>query len=297
MATTEPRIRVRRIQFGHENETNRHWFRNNQIMTHFLNSLHTVFPDGERLFIRSVKYFEKEIQNPELKERVKAFIGQEMQHGIAHERFLKTLDAMGLAATEFEQWYAKNAYAANNDGLSAERVLLAPIRWLFGERAAERLSLSATAALEHYTATLGEIILRDQDYYLQGLAENMKQLFLWHAAEEIEHKSVAYDVFTKVAGGSYAERQIGFLVASFFLAYYIGVGWAYYLLKDEGRDWKKLPADIVESVPVYFRLLRDIILGGLQYLKPDFHPDQIENDHLAREVFSRYAEEFARKSA
>jgi uncharacterized protein len=52
-----------------------------------MNSLHSVFPAGERYFIRSVKWFDKKIQDPDLKERVKAFIGQEVQHGMQHESF------------------------------------------------------------------------------------------------------------------------------------------------------------------------------------------------------------------
>jgi hypothetical protein len=297
MANTEQTIKVRRINFGHEAEEQVHWFRNNQFMTHFMNSLHTVFPDGERLFIRSVKYFEKEIKNPELKERVKAFIGQEMQHGMQHERFLQALDKMGLEATKFEKWYRENAYVSAEDKLSAERLLLTPLRWLLGDKAAELMSLSVTAALEHYTATLGEIVLRNEEYYMQAMPENLKQLFLWHAAEELEHKSVAFDVFQDVANGNYLERQVGFAFASFFLAYYIGIGWAWYLAHDKNRDVAKLPQDFLESVPVYFNLLKDLLAGAVQYLKPGFHPDQIDNTELARALFSRYEPEFARKSA
>lgn len=297
MANAEQKIKVRRINFGHETEEQVHWFRNNQVMTHFMNSLHSVFPDGERLFIRSVKYFEKEVKNPELKERVKAFIGQEMQHGIQHERFLQALDKMGLEGTKFEEWYSKNAYVSKEDKMSAERLLLTPLRYLFGDRVAERMSLSVTAALEHYTSTLGEVVLKNEEFYTAGMPETLKQLFLWHAAEEVEHKSVAYDVFHDVAGGNYFERQVGFAFASFFLAYYIGLGWAWYLAKDKERDLAKLPQDLLESIPVYFNLLKDVIVGGVQYLKPGFHPDQMDNDHLARELFSRYEAEFSQKSA
>ncbi|HRP70695.1 MAG TPA: metal-dependent hydrolase, partial [Turneriella sp.] len=191
MANIDQKIKVRKINFGHETEENRHWFRDNQIMTHFMNSLHSVFPDGERLFIRSVNYFAKEIKNTELKERVKAFIGQEVQHGSQHERFLQALDKMGLEGTKFEEWYAKNAYVSKEDKLSAERILIGTVRAILGDKAGDRMSLSATAALEHYTATLGEVILKNEEFYTKGMPENLKQLFLWHAAEEVEHKSVA----------------------------------------------------------------------------------------------------------
>jgi predicted metal-dependent hydrolase len=57
-------ITVRRIAFGHEKTMERHWFRGNPFMTHFMNSLHSVFPAGERYFVRSVKWFDKQVQNP-----------------------------------------------------------------------------------------------------------------------------------------------------------------------------------------------------------------------------------------
>ncbi|MBS0616831.1 MAG: metal-dependent hydrolase [Spirochaetes bacterium] len=297
MTKTDQKIKVRRINFGHESEEKRHYFRDNPIMTHFMNSLHTVFPDGERLFIRSVKYFDKEIQNPELKERVKAFIGQEMQHGMQHERFLQALDKMGLESTAFEEWYAKNAYVSKEDKMSAERLLLTPIAKLFGEKAGERMALSATAALEHYTATLGEVVLKGEDYYMEGMPENLKQLFLWHAAEEVEHKSVAFDVFQEVAKGNYAERQLGFAFASFFLAYYIGIGWVHYLTHDKELTLEQLVKAVPPAIPVYFNLLKDVIGGALEYLKPGFHPDQMDNDELARSFFERYGSEFQAKSA
>ncbi|HRP70439.1 MAG TPA: hypothetical protein PLY93_12980, partial [Turneriella sp.] len=104
-------------------------------------------------------------------------------------------------------------------------------------------------------------------------------------------------VFEQVAKGNYLERQMGFAFASFFLSYYIGLGWAHYLIKDEGRNWTKIPSDIVESIPVFFNLWKDVIVGGVQYLKPGFHPDQMNNDHLARDFFKRYEDTFAKKSA
>lgn len=81
MQTNKKSIIVRRLNFGLENETNRHYFDNNAVLTHFMNSMHSVFPDGERFFIRSVKAFDKELESADLAARGKAFIGQEMQHG------------------------------------------------------------------------------------------------------------------------------------------------------------------------------------------------------------------------
>jgi uncharacterized protein len=48
----------------------------------------------------------------------------------------------------------------------------------------------------------------------------MAQLFLWHAAEEIEHRHVAYDVYQHIGGG-YVRR----VAAMVPLAGLIPIGW------------------------------------------------------------------------
>ena len=56
--------------------------------------------------------------------------------------------------------------------------------------------LAVTACLEHFTAGLASILLetkagRDA---LQRMGEPYRSLWTWHALEELEHKSVAFDV-------------------------------------------------------------------------------------------------------
>jgi uncharacterized protein len=260
-----------------------------------MNSLHSVFPAGERYFIRSVKWFDKKIQDPDLKERVKAFIGQEVQHGMQHEKFLKTLDAMGLDATGFEHWYATNAYA-NDEKPSHESVWFGFLEKIVGKEMQERIGLSITAALEHYTASIAETVLKNPEIS-EGMPDDMRQMFMWHAAEEIEHKSVAFDVFKDVAHGSYPERMIGFGFGTAYLLYYIGLGWGHYLLADKDMNRVSLPQAIATSVPTYFKLVTQTFLSVIPYLNPDFHPDQSDNDLLAKEFFSRSAGYIEAKSA
>jgi predicted metal-dependent hydrolase len=294
-SSTTQKITVRRIQFGHENTFERHWFRGNPFMTHFMNSLHSVFPAGERYFIRSVKWFDKQIQDPDLKERVKAFIGQEVQHGMQHEKFLKTLDEMGLDGTGFEDWYAKNAYA-NDETPSHESVWFGLLEKVVGKEKQQRIGLAITAALEHYTASIAETVLKHRDISA-GMPQDMQQMFLWHAAEEIEHKSVAFDVFKDVAGGAYHERMIGFVFGSAYLLYYIGLGWGHYLLADKEMNKVSLPQAIGESIPTYFKLVAETAKSVLPYVLPDFHPDDSDNDQLAKEFFAESMPYIETKSA
>ena len=62
------------------------WNSNSMHLSHFLNSLSIFFPVGERFFIDSVRNYRDAITDPELKQAVKAFIGQEAMHGREHEQ-------------------------------------------------------------------------------------------------------------------------------------------------------------------------------------------------------------------
>ncbi|MDV3205554.1 MAG: metal-dependent hydrolase, partial [Rhodococcus ruber] len=80
------------------------------------------------------------------------------------------------------------------------------MRWLFGRllgrrpltglRAenylVERLAL--IAAVEHVTAFLGDWVLNAKGLDAAGTDPTMLDLLRWHGAEEVEHRSVAYDV-------------------------------------------------------------------------------------------------------
>lgn len=283
-------LNVRKINFGHEKERNRYYFAGNPLLTHFMNSMHSVFPDGERFFIRSVKAFDAELRDSNLQERVKGFIGQEIQHGIQHQKFIQTLDTMGLKATEWTQWYARDAYERH------EKFLLGAIGWLFDKRSADIMALSVTAALEHYTASIAEYVLKNPDI-TEGMSNDIRQMFFWHAAEEIEHKAVAFDVYEEVSGKNYPARGLGMVAASFYLAYYLGLGWGHYLLADKEKQRRKWSVDFLESLPRFARFFSGVIPLLLKYMKPGFHPDQTGSDALAEDFFKGAEKYFSERSA
>ena len=55
------------------------------------------------------------------------------------------------------------------------------------------------AAIEHFTAVLSELLL-SSDSIMNKAHQSMRELWRWHAAEEMEHKSVAFDVFLVAFG-------------------------------------------------------------------------------------------------
>ncbi|MEI2640505.1 MAG: metal-dependent hydrolase [Microthrixaceae bacterium] len=151
------------------------------ISSHIIAALSSVFPDGEDFFVRSVRHYRDQITDPVLKRQVAGFIGQESIHGREHRTFNNRLAKLGYPTKRGER-IAKLALGTR-------------------ERFAPAISnLAETAALEHFTATLAEMVLTEPE--IRDIIGNdaVRDLFVWHALEEAEHKAVAFDVYRAVGG-------------------------------------------------------------------------------------------------
>src|SRR5688572_7232476 len=151
------------------------------ILSHIAANLSAVFPDGEDFFVRSVRHFRDRVTDPELKKEVAGFIGQEALHGREHRLFNDRLDELGYPVKKIEKWTRK--------GLALREKVMSPTS-----------NLAATAALEHFTATLAELVLTKPEVRDLFGHDEVRNLFLWHALEESEHKAVAFDVYRLVGG-------------------------------------------------------------------------------------------------
>ena len=60
--------------------------------------------------------------------------------------------------------------------------------------------LAITAAFEHSTAVLAEMLLSDERAQAILGSTEVRSMLLWHAIEESEHRSVAFDVCRSVGG-------------------------------------------------------------------------------------------------
>jgi uncharacterized protein len=243
----------------------RHWFFGAAFPTHLVNGLNLVFPAGERFFIRSVKHYLKEIESdPELVAQVKAFFGQEGRHGFEHEQAFRAIERQGFEIQSFLDRYEHLAYSV------LERQFSPAMR------------LAATAALEHFTATLAEHALTEP--LLDHAHPAMRDLLRWHACEEIEHKAVAFEVFQRV-DGRYSVRIAGLAIGALTLLGF----WALatrHLLKQDGT-----PSDTLREQRQNARKLgqtKGFMWKAIaEYVRPGFHPNHHDNYHLARDYLAK----------
>jgi predicted metal-dependent hydrolase len=244
----------------------RHWLAGNAAATAISNGINMLFPHGERFFVRSVKHYLDQIEDPHLREQVRAFFKQEGLHASAHDDFNDVLMR--------EHGFETNRFLDRYKRIS---------NWLEA-RMPKKLNLAITAASEHYTAILAE------GAFTRGALDNvhpvMQQLLGWHAAEEIEHKAVAFDVLQEI-DDSYALRVAGMIFATALLSGF----WVWattMLLRQEKlglrgtlRELRKMRKDdpIVQRV---------FIAGIKQYIRRDFHPRDNANEHIAAQWFAAH---------
>lgn len=138
----------------------------------------------------------------------------------------------------------------------------------------ERLAL--VAAVEHITAFLGNWILNSPGLDIAGADERMLDLLRWHGAEEVEHRSVAYDVFMHV-DGRYVRRARTYVVGATALGYLWVRGVRFLLAEDPTLDapvkarWRDLVRTARKGLtPSYL----NVAGCAWRYLQPGYHPTQ-----------------------
>lgn len=245
----------------------RHWFGGNVAATHVANGVNLLFPAGERFFVRSVRHYLDRVDDPLLRAQVKGFFGQEGRHAKEHEDLFRALERQGYDVARFLALYERIAY-----GL-IERV------------APPSLRLATTAACEHFTALLAENALRLR--ILDAAHPTLRALLLWHAAEEIEHRAVAFDVLARVAPG-YGLRVAGLAMATACLGGFWVLGTMHLLAQERDVGLARVASDF-RAMRAMRRARGDtgVFARGLRdYLRRDFHPSQADLDALASEYLA-----------
>lgn len=245
----------------------RHFVADDLLRSHIAAMLSALFPEGEDFFVRSVRNYRDKITDPELKEQVKGFIGQEALHGREHRAFNDRLQQLGYP-TRFVDRSVKAGLA-----------LLAKV-------APKRDQLAVTAALEHYTATLAETLLRDAGARSEFASEEIRTLFSWHALEETEHKAVAFDVFQHVCGKRYVRVGVMYAVhVGFLLAMAAAV--ALSLARDPAARNPRRLLRSIRNLRTHPFFNREVVRRLLDYNRADFHPD----DHDTTELLEHWRKE------
>jgi hypothetical protein len=235
--------------------------RDNPVLSALFCSLSAVFPQGERQFIDSVRYYQDSVTDPVMQKQVRAFIGQEAHHGNLHDDFNDKLKSLGWRIDLIENQVSfLNKKVTKNH--SPER------------------QLAQTVALEHLTALFADFLMNTPDFLGDDVHPDVKTMLLWHAVEETEHKAVAYDLYQLAVGDDKVRAKEMSYILPFFVGHMME---ATVLLLHKNKQLSRRTGWIEaykamwgkEGVFTYIRQeLKD-------YYKADFHPWQHDNSSLA----------------
>lgn len=262
-ATPYPEVRRIRFRFGDPQPMKRHFVEGDIVLSHLTALLSAIFPPGEEGFIRSVRRFADRITDPVLKKRVAGFIGQESVHGQEHRRLNEQLVAKGYPLVRLFMF----------DHDSRRHNLIVRVE----NRLPGYLHLAMTAAAEHYTATLAQRMLSDEMQAIPGDPE-VRHLLNWHAIEELEHKSVAFDVYRAVGGPEWI--RIGVMAVIYALTIPVVTAGVMLSILTDPAGWR--PIKVLHQTVGVFRgpLLAGVMADLRKYLRPGFHPDDIDTGEL-----------------
>jgi predicted metal-dependent hydrolase len=256
-----------------------HWVPGDPFSTHMINVLHLLLPAGERWFIGVVNEAAPLVCDPEVAKAIQPFVQQESWHAWAHAVVLDELASHGIDCEPFtkslERYFARTG--------SPEPNWPEPLqRWWLHRRLAD------VAAIEHFTAVLGQWVIQNRGLDYAGADPMMLDLLRWHGAEEVEHRALVYDVFEDLSG-SYVLRCLAMLfVAPMLLGWWLR-GLRYLMAHDptspprpSWRDWFRAARQY--RVPSPWML---IVTTPVRYMRPGHHPSKEASTELARQYLAQ----------
>nr|WP_064570420.1 metal-dependent hydrolase [Gordonia sp. LAM0048] len=245
-----------------------HWIPGHPVASNFISVLNLLLPEGERWFVQTYNEALPLVADEELASRMRGFIGQEAMHAEAHDHVLwEFLDHHGIDPRPYQlqmEWIFRKVLGPLDGGTQEAR----------DKHLVERLWL--IAALEHYTAILGDFALNNTWTRL-GAHPTMADLFMWHGAEEVEHRAVAHDV-AAYFGDGYLRRGRAMFVVLPILLILIQRGYRFIMSQDTSLSYNYFQKTWHYHRGVRAGVLpkmRTIVFATFSYFRPGFRPEDI----------------------
>jgi predicted metal-dependent hydrolase len=288
----------RRVPFDFAATCPPYWMGGSYSASCLLDAYTLMFPAMEAFMVKHMADLARRTDAPLDRAAVQGFLKQEGAHAREHRRSMDCVRAQGYDIDRIESSIG-TLFAV------LDRVVALLHRTPYGDQ----LMTGIMAGGEHWTAAMSEMSFTpgllastvgqvDRTEPPREITD-MELLYLWHCAEELEHKAVAADVFAAV-GGREVTRLISFGMAT--TIFFVLTGMTFLPMLRQSRTvlgpelwpyigerggWRGLGNDIRWSlspmVGVYGRAIR-------QYLRRGFHPNDVDTDYLAQRAFRRLEE-------
>lgn len=200
------KILPRKVKFDWE-KTPVDWIPNQPYASYFINEINNILPAGEFWFCRLYNKVLPQVTDEKLKHDVQAFIRQEAMHAIAHtsanKEYLSQRNIDIQRNLEIMDFLFTKALADTPFGKEVPKVL--DHQW-------DLFRLGVIATVEHMTCVLGKYALYNKRWEELGADPEMIDLIKWHGSEEIEHRTVAFDLYRHLGGGYLARYYLSVAV-------------------------------------------------------------------------------------
>ena len=245
------------------------WIPGHPVASTMINLFNVVLPAAEHWFVRTYNEALPLVKDPRLAEDIRGFIGQEATHAAAHdhviEEFLTGNGVNPAPILELVEYMFEKVLAPTTSSDPERRL----------NNLCERLWL--IAAIEHYTAVLGDFAL-NSSWDRHGADPTLVDLFRWHGSEEVEHRNVAHDTAVYFHN-SYPDRiRAMVLAATVMFAFFQRGTW--YLLKSDPRTdigWMQMQRLRMQDSKLGLLPTFRTLFGSntLTYFRPGFTPEDM----------------------
>ena len=264
---TTRRVTRRKLAWNFPRSIARDWFAGSPALTAMLDTFTLVIPDNEHYYVRTLRRELDNLSDPDLRRNLRAFFQQEMLHGNAHRVYWANLRDEGVDIDRFAGAVGKFLYGVVEPLLP------------------HRFHVANVAAIEHVNAYIAHAFLaRD---LLAGADPAMRKLFEWHFAEEIEHKSVAFDVLATTHPGYFT--RAGSAVFVFLVFHVLLVAGTTYLLLRRRQLFRRITIRDLWHFWGTQGMLGESLRAMGRYLKPSFHPWTVDDYPLADKLLQGMA--------
>jgi hypothetical protein len=244
-------IVVRDPAFTFETRGDAIWNRRRPELSHMLNAFQLALPHLEPYFIEAIREGAAQLSDPALQAEAAAFCRQEANHSRQHQRYCRTLRGRYPGLADFEKRIRDSLMRSRKEDSLA---------W----------HLAYTAGYEAITAQLSRWMFRNRVEFFEGADPDFATMMTWHAAEELEHRSVAHDVLQAAAPG-YALRAKGLIAAIHKTAADV-LPAVSYMLGVDGYGGRR--DSTLRRARLRLRLGGQLLAAAGAYLSPGYHPSK-----------------------
>jgi predicted metal-dependent hydrolase len=254
--TTRAELPVRRIRFEYPDDLDPCWNPRLPELACAANSISLLMPYAEPYFVKSVRGTLPDLDD-DLRARTEDYLRQELQHHVQHRRF------NDIVTTRYPRLQR------------IERM----IRWTYGRlerKRSRRFNVAFAAASETIAYGIARWAEQNLARFFDAGDPVASTLYLWHLAEEVEHKTAAFDVF-EATDGSRLRYSAAMLTTFTILVFFVTLSTLTMLFSD-GRlrrpaTWFRL---VQWSLSLQFALVPTMIVSCV----PGHHPSHFSDPHF-----------------